>query len=250
MKKMIFIAASFLAIAACNKPVVTVAPDGFGTLKLYVESDDNVRVVTRSGEDEPVNTAGFAVKVINSKNEVKAQGTASELKSLVLPADTYTVTAENIDENTALTENEGKGALRMAGSKSVELTQGETKSVDVACTPVNSKITVAYSTTFTTSFENYSVDLDHSGDRDFENISSGMDYFYNITDGATVTLKLTATSKMTNEAVTDEHTITLEACHHYAVTYSATTDGQITINITASDKLTEDPITIPVNPYN
>ena len=251
MKKVIFIAAALCALAACNKEVISAPEEGFGILNLSVASDSNVIVATKTGETETttVPTDNFTVNIVNDENKVVKTGPASSLKVVVLPADTYTVNAENITESKALTNNDGKGELRMAGSVApFTLTQSDTKGVSVVCNPTNSKITVTYDQSFTNAFNAYSVNLAHSGDRDFNTITAGTEYFYNITSGAYVDVILSATSKA---GVSVGHTqkINLEAAHHYAVTYSATTDGQLTINVTASNVLTPTNINVPVNPY-
>ena len=245
MKKSIFIVASLLVFAACNKEVLNAPQENCGILQLSVQSDDNIKVTTKAGG---VNTDNFDVKIIDSQNNVEKTGKASTLTVVVLPADTYTISAENISESLALESNDGKGALRMAGSVSVPLGQSETKSVTLNCQPTNSKITVSYDDTFVNAFNTYSVNLDHNGDRDFTSITADADYFYNITSDAYVDVKLTAKSKA-NVDVTHTQKVDLAVGYHYAITYMATPDGQLSVSITASDALTSSPVEVPVNPY-
>ena len=251
MKKVIFIAASVLAFAACNKEVISSPEEGYGVLKLSVESDDRIVVNTKTDPVYDVNTDEFNVTIINDEGVTKKSGKPSEVAVVVLPADDYVIKAENITEEAALSNNGGKGQLRMAGAcDRFPLAQSQTVTKTISCNPTNSKITVAYDASFTTAFKSYDVNLDQTigGDRDFTNIDAGAEYFYNITDGASVDVVLTATS---NADVEVSHTqkIALAVGYHYAVTYSATEDGQLSVTVQASDDLTQSNIGIPVNPY-
>lgn len=247
MKKVIFIAASLFALAACNKEVISSPEEGYGVLKLSVESDDRIVVNTKA----VVDTKDFIVTITNDEGDQKMEGTPGELATVVLPADNYVIKAENITEDAALTNNDGKGQLRMAGAvEEFTLGQSQTVTKTVSCVPTNSKITVTFDASFTAAFKSKNVNLDQTigGDRDFNNIDAGAEYFYNITDGASVDVVLTATS---NAEVEVSHTqkIALAVGYHYAVTYSATTDGQLNVLVQASDDLTQSDIHVPVNPY-
>ena len=141
MKKMIFIAASVLAFAACNKEVISTPEAGTGVVMLSVESDDCVNVATKAS----VPTTDFNVSIVNDEDQVVKSGTPGTLSVVVLPADTYVIKAENISEDAALTNNDGKGQLRMAGQcEPFALAQSQTVTKTVSCVPTNSKITVAF----------------------------------------------------------------------------------------------------------
>lgn len=251
MKKVIFIAASLFALAACNKEVISSPEEGYGVLKLSVESDDRIVVNTKTDPVYDVNTDEFNVTIINDEGVTKESGKYHNVKVVVLPADNYVIKAENITEDEALTNNDGKGQLRMAGAcDQFALAQSQTVTKTISCNPTNSKITVAYDASFLVAFKSYNVNLDQTigGDRNFTNIVAGDEYFYNISDGASVDVVLTATS---NADVVVSHTqkIALAVGYHYAVTYSATEDGQLSVTVQASDDLTQSNIGIPVNPY-
>lgn len=251
MKKVIFIAAALCVLAACNKEVISSPEEGYGILKLSVESDDRVVVNTKADPVYDVNTDEFNVTIINDEGVTKKSGKPSEVAVVVLPADDYVIKAENITEGAALSNNGGKGQLRMAGAcDQFHLAQSQTVTKTISCNPTNSKITVAYDASFTDAFESYDVNLDQTigGDRDFNNIDAGAEYFYNITDGASVDVVLTATSKADVE-VSHTQKIALAVGYHYAVTYSATEDGQLSVTVQASDDLTPSNISVPVNPY-
>lgn len=247
MKKMIFIAASLLSFAACNKEVISTPEAGTGVVMLSVESDDCVNVATKAS----VPTTDFNVSIVNDEDQVVKSGTPGILSVVVLPADTYVIMAENITEGAALTNNDGKGQLRMAGQcEPFALAQSQTVTKTVSCVPTNSKITVAFDASFIAAFSTKNVDLDqtHGGNRDFTAITAGTEYFYNITDGSKVDVKLTATS-VASVNVSHTQNITLAVGYHYAITYSATTDGQLQVSVTASDDLEASNINVPVNPY-
>ena len=69
MKKVIFIAAALFALAACNKEVISSPEEGYGILKLSVESDDRVVVNTKADPVYDVNTDEFNVTIINDEGE-------------------------------------------------------------------------------------------------------------------------------------------------------------------------------------
>lgn len=249
MKKMIFIAAALCAFAACNKEVIYSPADGHGILKLSVESND--RIVVKSDPEFDVDTKDFTVSIFNDDDALVKSGKPAELAVVVLPADNYVIKAENITETAALENNAGKGQLRMAGaSDQFALAQSQTVTKTVSCVPTNSKITVTFDASFTAAFKSNNVNLDQTtgGNRDFTSITAGAEYFYNITDGASVDVVLTATSNA-DVAVSHTQKIDLAVGYHYAVTYSATADGQLNVTVRASDELTQSNINIPVNPY-
>lgn len=251
MKKVIFFAASFLSIAACNKEVISTPEMGTGVLMLSVESDDRVSVKTKADPVFDVNTADFNVTIVNDENVVKKSGKPADLSVVVLPADNYVIKAENITENEALSNNGGKGQLRMAGQcDQFSLAQGQTVTKTVSCVPANSKITVAFDASFNNAFRTVNVDFDQTlgGNRDFTAVAAGAEYFYNVVSNTTVEVKLTATSNA-DVNVTHTQRINMEVGYHYAVTYSATADGQLNVVIQASDDLIQSNVNIPVNPY-
>lgn len=250
MKKVIFIAAALCVLAACNKEVISSPEEGYGILKLSVESDDRVVVNTKADPVYDVNTDGFNVTIINDEGVTKKSGKPSEVAVVVLPADDYVIKAENISEEAALSNNGGKGQLRMAGAtEKFTLSQSETEVQTVSCNPTNSKFTVIFDDTFKAAFKTMTVDLNQTtGDRDFSNIAETVEYFYNITEGAAVDVELTAVSKSDVHVTNTQH-ITLAVGYHYAVTYSATIDGQLNVSVRASDDLTQSDIPVPVNPY-
>ena len=250
MKKVIFIAAALCVLAACNKEVINSPEEGYGILKLSVESDDRVVVNTKADPVYDVNTDEFNVTIINDEGVTKKSGKPSEVAVVVLPADDYVIKAENISEEAALSNNGGKGQLRMAGAtEKFTLSQSETEVQTVSCNPTNSKFTVIFDDTFKAAFNTMTVDLNQTtGDRDFSNIAETVEYFYNITEGAAVDVELTAVSKSDVHVTNTQH-ITLAVGYHYAVTYSATIDGQLNVSVRASDDLTQSDIPVPVNPY-
>ena len=250
MKKVIFIAAALCVLAACNKEVINSPEEGYGILKLSVESDDRVVVNTKADPVYDVNTDEFNVTIINDEGVTKKSGKPSEVAVVVLLADDYVIKAENISEEAALSNNGGKGQLRMAGAtEKFTLSQSETEVQTVSCNPTNSKFTVIFDDTFKAAFKTMTVDLNQTtGDRDFSNIAETVEYFYNITEGAAVDVELTAVSKSDVHVTNTQH-ITLAVGYHYAVTYSATIDGQLKVSVRASDDLTQSDIPVPVNPY-
>lgn len=245
MKKTIFIAASLLALAACNKEVIYApAAGGMGTLNLSVASDDNITVVTKAA----VSTDAFTVNIINDEETVVKTGTPTALAVVLLDADTYHVYAENMTADAAL---EGNGKLHIAGQCApFELVAGGTATAVVNCESVNSKITVSFADSFTNAFSSYTVNYDQlNGDRDFTNVVAGTDYYYNITENNIVDVKLTATAAHDSSSHTHTQQITLQAGYHYSVVYSAGSNGQVTVTVTADDHMELTNVPVEVNPY-
>lgn len=250
MKKIIFIAASLFALAACNKEVInTPVEAGKGVLNINVQSDDSVEINTKVA----VSTDNFTVAV-KSGNSVIQSGKPNEMSVVLLPAGNYSVYAENITSEEALSGNDGKGALHIAGaSDEFTLDAGGTYTATVACVPVNAKITIAYEASFLNAFSSYTVTYDQiGGDRDFSGVQPSTDYFYNISSEASqnkVDVKLSATAKHDSSEKTHTQPITLEAKKHYAIKYSAGANGQVNVSITADDALTQTDTPVEVNPY-
>ena len=249
MKKVIFIAASLLAIAACNKPVFNVQNE-VGYLNFNLAADDII-VTTKAPVEE---LGGYTVYVGDTRYEY------ANIKDKVLEINPgkYAVYAENITPDLAHKSNDGNGALRLASaSQEVQVAAGQTAGVELHCTAVNAKITVTFDESFKAAFDSWNVTLGYENDntrnKTVTNGTSEQDavFFYNIHESIkNLAFALSATPKHGGNAKTKTTTLEIQAGHHYTVNYSAGTSGYVDITVSADDQLlnggTSD---VTVNPY-
>lgn len=251
MKKVIFIAASLLAIAACNKAVFNVQNE-VGYLNFNLAADDIIVTTKVNVSDvELGNYTVYVGKTSYNYNEIKA-------KVLAINPGTYAVYAENITPDLAHTSNDGKGSLRLASaSQEVQVAAGQTAGVELHCTAVNAKITVTFDDSFRTAFSSWGVTLGYENDntrnKTVTNETSAQDavFFYNIHKTIkNLAFVLSATPKHGGDAMKNTTTLPIQAGYHYTVNYSAGTSGYVNITVTAEDSLTDaDPTNVTVNPY-
>lgn len=239
MKKVIFIAASFFALAACNKEVISSPEEGVGYLNFSLAADDIV-VSTKTQVSE---LDDYNVYINGQSHEY-----GSEIKGKVLtksPGE-YTVYAENI---TPAEANQGRGSLRlMSAQQSLNIEAGETKTVTLECGAVNAKIEVIFNQSFQNAFQTWSLTLGYENDdvRDLTSSDEQSAVFYY--EPGKLALELTATSQ--NGVKTHSEPITVVGGYHYTVNYSAGENGYLGITVTADDKLLDaDDNNVTVNPY-
>lgn len=246
MKKVIFIAASLLAIAACNKPAINVQNE-VGYLSFNLAADDIIVTTKAAVEDVDSYTVYVGEKSYNYGEAVKG-------KVLEIEPGSYGVYAENMTPEAA---HEGNGTLRLASEvNNITVAAGQTTEATLACKAVNAKITVTFEDSFEAAFSSWQVVLGYNGD-DSRNLTidektQNTEYFYNI-HSEEKGLKLILTAHPTvnpGNPRTNNTTLDIKAGHHYTVNYSAGTSGYVDITVTADDSLTDvDPTTVTVNPY-
>lgn len=247
MKKVIFIAASLLAIAACNKPVFNVQNE-VGYLNFNLAADDII--VTTKADVE--NLDDYTVHV--GKNSY-TYGTTIKNKVLEITPDTYAVYAENMNPDQA---HLGNGSLRLASApQEVTVAAGQTAEVTLECTAVNAKITVTFGESFKAAFSSWNVTLGYENNETrnkivtHETSAENAVFFYNIHKTIkNLAFALSATPKHGGTEKTKTTTLEIQAGHHYTVNYSAGTSGYVDITVSANDQLlnggTAD---VTVNPY-
>ena len=246
MKKVIFIAASFFALVACNKEVINTLSTDVGYLLFNITSNDIV-----------VETKALVTDVDSYKvhigNTSYTYGTDVKNKVLTLSPATYAVYAENISATKA---EEGNGALRLASeSENITVAAGETTTTTLECKAVNAKISVEFTDSFKKAFVSWNVSLKY-GNSDNRNLTvtettTDANYFYNILENEQLKLNLQAcvVSNDTNPK-SNTQLITLQSGYHYTVKYSAGDNGFVSINVTADDQLIDaDDTNVTVNPY-
>lgn len=247
MKKVIFIAASLLAIAACNKPVINVQNE-VGYLSFNLAADDII-VTTKAAVD---NVDSYTVYV---GEDSYTYGTDVKDKVLAINPGSYAVYAENMTPEKA---HEGNGSLRLATTpQNITVAAGQTSEVPLHCTAVNAKITVTFDDSFKEAFSSWNVVLGYNDDSESRKFTItgetvNTDYFYNIhPEGTGLKLYLTALPKVDPQnSKTNTTTLEIAAGYHYTVNYSAGTSGYVDITVTADDSLIEaEPENVTVNPY-
>ena len=157
MKKVIVFAAAILAMAACNKNVIDGGVEaGYGYIDLGISSDTEM-VVTKADGD------GFGGYNVTLKKDGKVmEGWPKEYAEAIADAElwklekgNYSVYVENL--TVAETYETEAGVVRVAGETAVTVVAGVSTDCTVNCTPVNTKVSFAYTTEFDTVFDTPSV---------------------------------------------------------------------------------------------
>lgn len=163
MKKIMIAAAALVAMTACNKTLIEspIADSEYGYISLGISAD--TEMVTTKTMTDVTNPGNYNIKIYDasSTNSYKYNGKHSAIPAngvSVVAGNNYVVEAENITEAEAETEAGGYGALRVLGkTSSVAVEAGKTNNVTVQCYPENTEVTVAFESSFTSLFTDYSV---------------------------------------------------------------------------------------------
>ena len=241
MKKTIIFAAALIAMTACNKNLIEVAPaEEFGYIDLGVMTDTEM-IVTKAGtvmeaaalaEYNVTLKQGETVKWSKEYDEI----TLDDLKQ---PAGTYTLYVENLTEAEAAPA-EAKGAVRVAGTADVIVKAGINNPVSVACQAVNSRVTVANN--FTDGVFTAAELTLTDGTRKFEmpwghTIENGV--YYSAGKNLTWTLVVTL-SNGTTKTYNDPEATTTVARKWTQINFSnSSTNGNIIIEITVDGTISE-----------
>ena len=246
MKKILFVAASLVAMVACNKAVISPAETGTGYLNFSLSSDDVV-VETKavSAEDLGNYNVTLGGQWTKKYSEILNQ-------TFTLAPAQYTLSAENITETEAET---GNGALRIASPVlNVTVVANETTTETLSCVPQSSKLTLQYTDAFKDVFTSYSFELvkkDGTSRKDGKaklTMAENTPVFYNGDVVLTYTLKgvheLNGLKTLTGDiTLTKGHSLTVKADQ-------SSQSGGLKIQITADDTLIEDTDqTITIDPY-
>lgn len=246
MKKILFVAASLVAMVACNKVAISPAELQNGYLAFDIASDDVV-VETKavSAEDLGNYNVTLGGQWTKKYSEIMNQ-------TFTLAPAQYTLSAENMTETEAET---GNGALRIASPVlNVTVVANETTTETLACVPQSSKLTLQYTDAFKEVFSSYSFELvkkDGTARKDGVttlSVAENMPVFYNGDVVLTYTLKgvheLNGLKTLTGDITLSKgHSLTVKADQ-------SSQSGGLKIQITADDTLIEDTDqTITIDPY-
>lgn len=246
MKKIFTLALASIMLFSCSKEEIWTAQET-GELSVNVEEGASIFVETKSS----VATDNFNLKVLKDGTVVKYNGTVSNFQGpMLLPVGTYTVSAENISAEDALSYNEGRGAQRLAAeNNNVTVTANNTTVISLACVMVNSKVSFAFDDTFKAAFDIANTTITETSAR-------GITWSKDATLDSEIAffepgdLNYTISTTRGGDAKTYSGKITLAAKTWHKLTVKASTaNGQLSISVSANDEVAEDPKDITVNPY-
>lgn len=250
MKKTIIAAAALVAMAACNKSVIEMAPASYGTFSLGMSADTEI-VATKADENgilTDTEAADYIVTLSGSNGWEKFYKNITE-EDRTRPAGTYTLSACNISEAASVN---GKGDMRLASeAQSVEIKAGQNTDVTISCKVVNSKVTVALADGFSSVFENVEIVLDPSA----RNLAmTAGDHSENADDAwfpvGEVNWQLTATVVSTDMTKVYTGSFDAEAAKWNKLTFSAGQNGTLTLKIQVDKTITENPVTEVIDPLS
>ena len=252
-------AASALLLAACQKNNVPSVQEG--TIELNLSSDLDFSTKAASAMTPEQKTA---YKVTVTSGDAIAYGPVTvaefEASSRRFPAGTYNVTVENVTslESEAVSEDSPSyGQAWVSGSGCVTVASA-TNPVTVACTPKNSKVTLAKGAGFDAVFESVSVSLSCDDDLTVDrNISYTLDSEFHSSAKAayfkpgtlTCTISALTTSAYGSVFRTFGSTFALAAAQWSKITLSANADGIVSLTITVDTEYGVKDETVVLNPY-
>lgn len=153
MKKTILTILTSLAVLSCQR--VVIEDMQMGTLSLKVNNKTLVDMQTKA--EETVSTDNFNVTVASPS--YTRTFVYSELPLfLAVPADTYTVSAENVSEAESVSLPDTWGQKRFAGqTRGIVVSASQNSSVTVNCQMVNSAVSIVFDSSITDNFTGYSI---------------------------------------------------------------------------------------------
>ena len=153
MKKIILTILASLALLSCQRVVI----DGLqmGTISLKVNNKALVDMQTKA--EETVSTDNFKVTV-TSPSYTRTFVYSEMPLTLAVPADTYTVSAENVSESESVSVPDEWGQKRFAGqTRGIIVSASKNSPVTVNCQMVNSAVSIVFDSSITDNFTNYSI---------------------------------------------------------------------------------------------
>lgn len=250
MKKTIIAAAALVAMTACNKSLIEVAPvQEYGRISLGVTADTEM-VVTKATELDATAAANYIISLNGSQKEWTKAFSAITDADRTMPAGSYTMQAKNISDEAAVA---GNGAMQLVSPVTdVTVAAGNNTPVTLACTVANSKITVATAAGFSDVFTlGEDPVVFTAGERNVALTPGAHDAtttevaWFNV---GKVTWTLTATVKSTGVAKTYTGHFDAAAAKWNQLTFEAGADGTISLKITVDDTIEEVPVTETINP--
>ncbi|MBR2857515.1 MAG: DUF4493 domain-containing protein [Bacteroidales bacterium] len=251
MKKLLISVLAIVAMVGCKKTVIDSPSDQFGYVRLNLSTDTEMTVVTKA-DLTPEELGTFNVTLHNSTGPIATKEYSEISESgWAVSAGIYNVYVENLTDAEATPEGD-KGTVRVGCLvEDVSVAAGVPTEVTANCTPINSRVTVAYGENFETVFDEPVVNI-AGGTRSFDmtwghDIANSVYYPAGTELTWTLNAKLAGVDKMYNST----NPIMTQSGKWTQVTFSAsTTDGSINVTINVSDDFGE-PVQVfeSINPF-
>ena len=258
MKKVITIFAVIASFCtACQKSTESIVREGVIELNLSSDGDFATKAASAMSPEQK-----SEYKITVSSGETVAYGPVTvaefETASRKFAAGTYTVKVENVtslEAETDPSDNSSFGQAWINGTGQVTVASA-VNPVTVACTPKNSRVTLAKGAGFDSVFETVSISLSSNGDlTDSRTVAYPLDasdhssakaaYFKPGT--LSVTVNAQTTSAYGSVSKTFGSNFTLEPAQWSKITLSAT--AEVSVTITVDTEYGEKDETIVLNPY-
>lgn len=245
MKKIFLFAAAAAALVSCNKNVFqgTGSEELYGSISLGVNAESEMLVTKAAMDAEALASYNITLtKIATEGNQVLWKKEYSKITDWKVPAGTYSLEVENYTIDEAAAANDGKGAVRVLGTKNFTVEAGKTTDVAVECTPQNSRLSFAADEAFNSVFSSANVTATYDtrrvdlGTPAETHAASTSAYF----EPVTVNWTLTATPALGGTAKTFNRTVTLQTAKWSQVNFTTTnTDGAINIKVSVNGEITE-----------
>ena len=251
MKKLLISVLAVAASVGCKKTVIGTPSDQFGYVRLNLSADTEMTVVTKA-DLTPEELGPFNVTLYNSTGGIDTKEYAEISESgWAVPAGIYDIFVENLTDAEATPEGD-KGSVRVGCRvENVSVAAGISTEVTAECTPINSRVTVAYDENFKTVFTDPVVSI-NGGSREFA-MTWGHEEANSAYYPAGTELSWTLNAKLAGVDKTYHSTssIPTQAGKWTQITFSAsTTDGSINVTINVSEDFGE-PVQqlVSINPF-
>lgn len=159
---------------------------------------------------------------------IESGGTAST----TLPADTYTITVQNISDEASQT---GNGHPLIKGTTSgIVITPGDQTEATVNMKPANAKVSVTFDATFTDNYENINLSMTTTGSDRTVTLTSASDAYFLVPTDGKVSYTLTAKAKadthisdIPEDVITGTLTVAAGNCYPLNITAKSISDIMI-----------------------
>lgn len=221
MKKIIFIALMSVMTISCQKNLIQ--REANGTLSLQLENSPVVEVLTRASGDD-VSVDEFNVYV-SSKDAVFTYVYKAMPSVITVPVGLYTVSAENVTEEQALTLPDVWGQVRYAGaSEEKEVVAGLTPTqYSLTCKMVNTAVSVKFGENIDKHFKDYKItaytDQDRKLDYTIANTTAETPAVGYFDSGVALNYVFTGTYIIGDEPMTITGSKTLQPATHLHLTF-------------------------------
>lgn len=244
-----FIVATSLLIGCNGEQEPSVPMEGTGRIALHVSSDGMMQTRSEQKELTDAQKNQFTVSIYRGTallvSKIFSQLTEEDLT--VPSGSGYMVTAESCSLEEA---EDGFGKIRLLGtSPSLTVTEGQTSTANVHCTPANAGVNVVTTDNFNALYSAYVMKV-RLGEREltFTPQNASTIGYYNVpAEGATLSYSLTATRKAGGNPATLISTVQLQVGKITQLKLNTTSKGTITLGITYDDEFHTEHIDINID---